>query len=217
MNWVKILNKNIIIAIIVVIIIAAAAAFVFGVGKTQTQISIVNNETFQNGEQVEIVLKDAQGNAIAGQSIEITFKGNEKLTVTTDNNGKGYLLISSESAGKADVEAKYAGNDKYAGCTAKETITITDDIADNKATQTSGSSVTSTDVNTKNRTDPNTDPHAGCYYNGQHEMWIRYSDNVIVEAPHNPEAVGLTFEQWYEQYVRPILNDDSGNSNNNTV
>ena len=88
----KILNKNIIIAIIVVIIIAAAAAFVFGVGKTQTQISIVNNETFQNGEQVEIVLKDAQGNAIAGQSIEITFKGNEKLTVTTDNNGKGYLL-----------------------------------------------------------------------------------------------------------------------------
>ena len=59
------MNKNIIIAILVIIIIAIGATVVLGQsnGKTNTQINIINNETFQNGEQVQFELKDDKGAA----------------------------------------------------------------------------------------------------------------------------------------------------------
>ena len=54
------MNKNIIIAILVVVIVAAGAALIFGQqnGKTDTQINFLNNETFQNGEQVVFGLNE---------------------------------------------------------------------------------------------------------------------------------------------------------------
>ena len=56
------MNKNIIIAIVVIVIIAVGAVVFFGqVGKQDTQIKIINNETFQNGEQVKFELKDSNG------------------------------------------------------------------------------------------------------------------------------------------------------------
>ena len=60
------MNKNIIIAILVVVIVAAGAALIFGQqnGKTDTQINFLNNETFQNGEQVVFGLNDSQGKAL---------------------------------------------------------------------------------------------------------------------------------------------------------
>ncbi len=216
----EIVNKNIIIAIVVVIIIAAGAAIIFGqVGKTQTEIKIINNETFQNGEAVHFELKDAQGNAIAGQTLNITFNGNETYSVTTDNNGKGYLMISGENAGKYELEVKYAGNDKYAASSAKEVITITDDLADNLASGISGSSVASTnDYNPKptdngqdlNNTPDNPFPGSpGTYFIGQYELWVRSSDNVVIDSP-NGKGIGLTVDQWVATYV------GSDSSNNNT-
>ena len=99
------MNKNIIIAILVVIIIAVGAAFVAGqYGKINTQINFINNETFQNGEQVVFELKDAQGNALSGKIVNITYNKNETYSMTTDQNGKGYLTISGEAAGKYDIK-----------------------------------------------------------------------------------------------------------------
>ena len=67
------MNKNILIAILIVIIIALGAAFALGQfnGKTNTQIDIKNNETFQNGEQVQFQLKDISTcNVERGQGFE---------------------------------------------------------------------------------------------------------------------------------------------------
>ena len=202
------MNKNIIIILIAVIIIAVAAAFMVGnIGKTKTSIVIINNETFQNGENLQFVLKDAQGNAIAGQPVEITFNGN-KHNVTTDNNGKGYLVISGEKSGKVDVEVKYGGNNKYAGSTAKETITITNDVADHLAKQTNGSSVAYTykkNTNTDNGQNSNNSPNnpfpgsQGTYFVQQYELWVRTSDNVVIDSP-NGQGLGLTLDQWIAQY-----------------
>lgn len=215
------MNKNIIIAILVVIIIAAGAAFMFGqIGKTQTEIKIINNETFQNGEAVHFELKDAQGNAIANQPLNITYKGNETYTVTTDDNGKGHLMISGEKAGKYEIEVKYAGNDKYASSSAKDVITVTDDMADNLASNISGSSVASTnDYNPKpdsgqqlNNTPDNPFPgDPGTYFIPQLELWVRSSDNVVIDAPSG-KGIGLTVDQWIATYGPGST--EGGNSTN---
>ncbi|WP_407430961.1 Ig-like domain-containing protein [Methanobrevibacter sp.] len=221
------MNKNIIIAILVVIIIAAGAAFMFGqIGKTKTEIKIINNETFQNGEAVQFELKDDKGNAIAGQTLNITYNnGTEKYSVTTDDKGKGHLMISGEKAGKYEIEISYAGNDKYAPSTAKDVITITDDLADNLAKKTPGKSVASTnDYNNKpknNNTDQNLnntpdnpfpgDP--GTYFIPQLELWVRSSDNVVIDAP-NGKGIGLTVTEWIATYGPGSTN--STNHNNST-
>lgn len=215
------MNKNIIIAILVVIIIAAGVAFMFGqIGKTQTEIKIINNETFQNGEAVHFELKDAQGNAIANQPLNITYNGNETYTVTTDDNGKGHLMISGEKAGKYEIEVKYAGNDKYASSSAKDVITVTDDMADNLASNISGSSVASTnDYNPKpdsgqqlNNTPDNPFPgDPGTYFIPQLELWVRSSDNVVIDAPSG-KGIGLTVDQWIATYGPGST--EGGNSTN---
>lgn len=187
------MNKNIIIAILVIIIIAIGAAFVVGkIGKTDTKINIINNETFQNGEQVVIELKDAQGNALSGKTVNITYNKNETYTITTDQNGKCYLTISGESAGKYDIEAKFAGDDKYNGCSATTTITITDEAPDHVG-KTTGDSVSTVDkYNNKSKKSDD-----GTYYLPQYEITVRRSDNVIVAGPAG--VVGLTLSQFYEK------------------
>ncbi len=154
------MNKNIIIAILIVIIIAIGAVFVLGQsnGKMNTQITFKNDETFQNGEQVQFELKDSQGNVLSGKTVEITYNSNEKYTVTTDQNGKGYLTISGESAGKYDIEATFAGDDKYNGCNAKVTITITDDTPNNPGTQPGTAVATTEQHNNSNSKNSNTTP-----------------------------------------------------------
>lgn len=143
------MNKNIIIAILVIIIIAAGAFLIFGHSgdKTETQINFLNNNSVQNGEQVKFELKDASGNPIAGETVNITYNNNEKYSVVTDSNGMGYLSINGEDAGNYDIVVDYGGNDKYKACTAKITITVTGDDADNTAAQSSGDSVADTSSN----------------------------------------------------------------------
>ena len=206
------MNKNIIIAILIIVIIAVGAALFFGQsGKQDTQIKIINNETFQNGEQVKFELKDSSGAAISGQNVSIIFNKNETYSVTTDSNGKGSLLISGESAGKYEMEVKYDGNDKYNGCSAKETITITDDVADNPASQTDSSVASTNQYNndpvSKNDTQgPINDPDnpfpgaPGTYFIAKYGLWIRSSDQVVIDTDHGSEGIGLTLSEWIDKY-----------------
>ena len=191
------MNKNIIIAILVVIIVAAAAALMFAQpgNKMDTQINFLNNQTFQNGEQVIFELKDTQGNALSGKMVNITYKGNETYSITTDQNGKGYLTISGEDAGSYDIEVKFAGDDKYNGCSAKDTITITNDLADNVGT-TTGDAVTTTDQYNNNSNNGTDD---GTYFLGQYELTVRRSDDVVIAAPGG-KGVGLTVKEWMVTY-----------------
>lgn len=147
------MNKNIIIAILIVIIIAVVAAFALSHpaqtqdGKLNTQINFLSKDTLKNGEQIEFELKDAQGKAIAGQKVNISYSDKGKVqnySVITDNNGKGYLTINGESAGSYEVTINYGGNAQYNGCTAKKTITVEEGTSTQNATQTPANSTTST-------------------------------------------------------------------------
>ena len=223
------MNKNIIIAILVVIIILGGAALLFGqsINKVNTEIKIIGDASLQNGEQVQFVLKDAQGNPISGQEWKITYNGNEKYSVTTDQNGKGYLSISGEDGGKYDVEVKYAGNDKYNGCTAKETLTITDDLPDNPSSGTASVSTASTDDynekhyedNPKNKTnssgnDTNDSDIDDTWYYPKYNLLVRGRDNTVIAAP-NDLGIGMTVDEWIATYGPLFNNDTDTNSDNN--
>ena len=193
------MNKNIIIAILVVIIIVAGAALMFGHSKTATQINFSNNTTIQNGEQLTFQLKDANGNPISGETVNLTFNNDEKYSVVTDKDGKGYLLISGEEEGKYNVSAEYKGNDKYNGSNAKISITITGDAPDNPATQVSNSSIANTQNG--NKTDPD---HPGRYFIPQYEIWV--VNGIVVDGPI---GIGMSLEDWIATYtpVNPHFDD----------
>ena len=125
------MNRNVLIAIIIVIIIAIVGAFALaqqGSGeKIDTKISYLDeNATFQNGDQLHFELKDADGNAIAGEQLNITFKNNENqaYTAVTDSNGQYALTLENMPAGDDVVIVKYAGNDKYNDYELQKTITV---------------------------------------------------------------------------------------------
>ena len=171
------MNKNIIIAIFVVIIIGAGAYGMhhFAGGKLNTQINFLGENTLQNGEQVQFQLKDAQGNALAGQTVNIVFD-NEKFTITTDQEGKGYITLTGENAGNYEVEVIYDGNDKYAPCNAKFAITITDGLTDDTVAQTSSDATTGSSASSGNSSD-----------NG----WPAYDSNGI--SREYAEKMGWTY------------------------
>ena len=201
------MNENIIIAILVVVIIAAGAALMFGQqnGKTDTQINFLNNETFQDGEQVVFGLNDSQGKALSGQKLDVTFNGNEKYSITTDQDGKCYLTISGKSAGEYEIEVNYAGDDKYNGCSAKEKITVTDDLADNVGTQTGTSVVVTTNQTNSsgggNHTDPNNPfpGEPGTYFIDQYQIWVRSADQVVIDS-YDGRGIGLGLNEWIALY-----------------
>ena len=182
------MNKNVIIAILVVIIIACAAFFMLGNSgdKLETQITFLSNDTLQNGEQVQLQLNDSKGNALSGQTVNITFNG-EKYSITTDQNGKCYLTVSGEDAGSYDVSAEYAGNDKYNGCSATAKITVTDDEADNEVAQTDDASTANTYTN---GTD-NGNSTGGLTWNAEYGVWV--DANGIVRSG---QGDGMTLEDY---------------------
>lgn len=125
------MNKNIIIAILIVVIIAVVAIFAFhpgsGDGKINTQINFLSESSLQNGDQIQIELKDVQGNAIANEVVNFTYEANgqqELYSVLTNDQGQAYLVLSNEDVGDHQVNVSYGGNDKYNPCTATQTITI---------------------------------------------------------------------------------------------
>lgn len=199
------MNKNIIIAILVVVIIALAAFFVLGQsnGKMDTEINIINNETFQNGEIVQFELKDSQGNALSGQTVNITFN-NEKYTVTTDQNGKGYLTISDMASGKYDLEVSYAGDDKYNGCDSKDTITVDAESAADQPTQQTNSDATAVPGQSS--------PHPGCTYIAKLGVWVD-ANGIIVATNGEDTGVGMTVQEYEDFLERANSGWDPENPN----
>ena len=127
------MNRNIILAILIVVVIAVVGIFVFNPGsgdaKLNTQINFLSESTLQNGDQIQIELKDVQGNAIANEVVNFTYSANgqqEKYSVLTNDQGQAFLVLSNEDAGDHQVTVSFDGNDKYNPCSASQTITIVD-------------------------------------------------------------------------------------------
>ena len=125
------MNRKIILLVLSVFIVAVAAGSVLAAdAKVNTEIKMLSEKTLKNGDDIEFQLKDAQGNVIASQKINISFEANgkfENYTIITDKDGKGHLILYNEELGNHKVIINYIGNDKYNPSKLEETITIVED------------------------------------------------------------------------------------------
>jgi ABC-type Na+ efflux pump permease subunit len=122
------MNRKIIIALIVIVLIALAGLLAFSSGiKSDTQITSLSGNNLKNGDQVQFELKDAQGNVLSNQNVEIVYGANgenQTFSIITDSEGRGGLLLNEQADGNYNISVKYAGDDKHNGCSANTTITI---------------------------------------------------------------------------------------------
>ena len=123
------MNRNIIIVLIVIvlIILGGLVAFSLNTAKADTQITFSSNTSLKNGDSVDFVLTDAQGNAIANQNVTILFEGNgdvERYSIIADDQGRGSLVLNDEDSGNYTITVSFAENEKYNGCSATQKITL---------------------------------------------------------------------------------------------
>lgn len=142
------MNKNIIIGSLLVVLLAIGGVFALSDnGKVNTEVNFLSDSNLNNGDHIEILLKDTNGNPLAEQKIAIIYEANgneEDYHVITDSEGKAYLTLTDEPSGEHKVTVKYDGDDKYNGCVAEETIVIKEGGSENTQTSTASTATAST-------------------------------------------------------------------------
>ena len=180
------MNRKIIIALIVIFLIILAGIITFAQTnvKTDTQIDFLSNDSLKNGEKVEFQLLDAQGNPLANQNISISFGGNgqtEQLSIITDTEGKGALLINNEELGNYNVNLSYAGDDRHNPCSTSQNITIGDGSFESDATGTSQSTSAQSSTATSD---------ASSASSSQSQSELNYDSELNVQYDSNGKMVG---------------------------
>ena len=138
-------NKMIILALIVVIaalLVGMAAMMMPNMGKQDTKLKFKSNSTLTEGDSLKVKLTDANGTAIANQTVNIIITNKNKSTdhsVVTNAKGVGTLKMDND-AGKYNVTVSYGGNDKYNGCNVTKKITIEEKVAEATVSETSAQS-----------------------------------------------------------------------------
>lgn len=136
-------NKRIIIIALIVIIIVLLAGILMSMpnfAKTNSQIEIMGNNTINGGDNLQIKLTDANGTALANQTVNITITDKNKTSdyhsVITNGEGVGELKLEKD-AGEYDISVTYSGNDAYNGCNATKKVTIKEKVAEAEVTSSS--------------------------------------------------------------------------------
>lgn len=196
------MNKNIIIAILIVVIIALVAIFAFNPndGKINTEIKFIGESTLKNGDEIQIELKDANGNALADQLVNFTYTANgndEKYSVYTDNEGKAFLVLENEPAGEHQVVASFNGTDKLNPCNATLKIKIVEGAEDTPNTQQN--STASTIANDGSNTTSTSTTQL--FYDA--ELNVYYDANGIVRGGQSDG-----FSIYYLRNHRPAVDAD---------
>ena len=184
-------QKIIILALIVMVVILLVAVFSMmpGFTKQNTEITFKNNSTLTKGDSLNITLTDANGTALADQTVNITIADGNNAenyhSAVTGENGTASLKLDN-GAGNYTVTVSYDGDEKYNGCNATEEITIEEEVVE---TQTSSSSDASSDSSS---TSSNYD--SGAFYSKQSESMV-YTGEVR-DAPDGHKWRHLGNNEW---------------------
>jgi parallel beta-helix repeat protein len=94
------------------------------VTKTKTQLTTPDRSFSLNSAEIYIIsLKDASGNALAGQTVSYNLNNNA-YSQSTDVNGQVKVNVSSLGAGSYVISANYAQTGSYEASSSSGTITI---------------------------------------------------------------------------------------------
>ena len=135
-------NKLIIIGLVAIIAILAIGIFVAmpNFNKENTNLDFKSKNTLTEGDSLKIKLTDMNGNAIVGQTINVTVTdkngASDYHSVVTNSEGIGKLKMD-KSTGKYNVTVTYGGNDDYNGCNATKQIKIKEEEQQEETTQQS--------------------------------------------------------------------------------
>ncbi len=149
-----IMDKNKIMIIVLIAIIAALLVGIFAMmpntNKQDTKLTFKSDSTLDEGSPLKIKLIDANGTAIANQTVNVTItdddSSNSYYSVVTNGKGIGKLDLD-KSPGKYNVAISYGGNDQYNGCNATKKIKIEEKVVEATVDQSSsGLSSSSTHV-----------------------------------------------------------------------
>ncbi len=200
------MNRNIIIVLIVIvlIILGGLVAFSLNTAKADTQITFSSNTSLKNGDSVDFVLTDAQGNAIANQNVTILFEGNgdvERYSVITDNQGRGSLVLNDEDSGNYTITVSFAENEKYNGCSATQKITLGEESQ--TASDYSASSYDSSSYSTS--TSSSSSSSSGSELTYDSELNVNYDSNGRVVGGQND---GASYEDIKNNH--PQIGEDGG-------
>ena len=206
------MNKNIILVVLIIIVLAVLGGIIFTQlnSNVDTQINFISSNALNSGDNVTFELKDAQGNVLANEQVTILYEKdgqNQTFTVTTDNNGRGYLTLGAEETGTHQVTVNFAGHDKYNPSNATQVITIGEASSDSSqdSSQDSSSASTSSDSSTQasNSTSSSSGSQSNLHYDS--ELNVQYDDNGVIRG-------GQSDGQSYQELKNnPPEVDEDGN------
>ena len=138
-------NQIIIIALIVIIaalLVGITAMMMPNMAKQDTKLKFKSNSTLTEGESLKVKLTDANGTALANQTVNLTITGkngsSDYHSVVTNKKGIGTLKLD-KNPGKYTVNVTYGGNENYTGNTTTQKLTVKEEEKV-VASQTSSSS-----------------------------------------------------------------------------
>ena len=179
-------NKMIILALIIVIaalLVGMAAMMMPNMGKQDTKLKFKSNSTLTKGDSLKIKLTDANGTAIANQTVNVTIKDKDGVSdyhsVETNKNGVGTLKMDKD-VGKYNVTIIYGGNNKYNGCNVTKKITVEEKVAEAQVTSSSSGG--------------SSDNDSGAYYSRQ--SLKTYHTGDIVQEPGGGYVRHLGNNRW---------------------
>lgn len=194
------MNKKIVLLLLSIFIVAVAAGTAIAAdAKVNTEIKMLSEKTLKNGDNIEFQLKDAQGKAIAGEKVNISFEANGKLenySIITDKDGKGYLVIYNEAVGDHKVIINYSGNSKYNPYKLEETIKIEE--GSSKAEKTDSNSTANTvkyDTSNKNKT--NSSEEEILFYDADHNFY--YNQWGVIVGGQNDGGDAATIAEQFDE------------------
>jgi len=215
------MQKNILIILAVVVIVAIVGAFALtnlgnnDDGVFNTQINFLSPDTLKNGEAIQFELNDEKGQHLDNQNITITFVENgenQTYSIITDVEGKGSLVLNNEAPGSYDVIVSYNGTLKYKGCSAKQTVTVSEGSSADTGSGSSaesGSSSQPTQSNSSAGTslyNGNSSSQGNLHYDSQYNFY--YDDNGVIRGGQND---GMSAEYMRNAYESGDMVDEEGN------
>lgn len=102
------------ILVVIIVLIIAIGSFAYISANTHvTKIEVISNSTLQNGDNVELELKDDYRNYLSNESVEVKIIDNNgwvtKSTVVTNDMGYASVKLSALENGNYTVHCTYNG------------------------------------------------------------------------------------------------------------